>query len=84
MGVATRSCTAFPPAEVPLERESALPVSTQSAPPLFNVDGFSWVIDEPVCDVLGRALLATEDDVFLETVGVHHGSRSSHFTCCRG
>ena len=47
MGVAAWSRTAFPPAEVSLEREAALPVSTQSVRP-------SWVIDECVCDILGR------------------------------
>ena len=74
MGVATRSRLAFPPAEVSLEREAALSVSTQSVAPfdrVFNVDGFSWVIDEPVCDILGRAVLVTEDDVFLGDRDVH-------------
>ena len=32
---------------------------------MFNVDGCSWVIDEPIRDILGRAVLVTEDDVFL-------------------
>ena len=31
---------------------------------MFNVDGFSWVTDEPVCDILGRA-------VFVGDMGVH-------------
>ena len=34
MGVASRSRTAFPNAEVSLEREAALPVSSWTAPPL--------------------------------------------------
>ena len=56
MGVASRSRTAFRPAEVSLERDSALPVSSQSATPapssarVFNVD---------------------EEDVFLDDMGVH-------------
>ena len=67
MGVTSRSRTAFPPVEVSLEREDALPVSAQSSTPLARVfkDGFSWVIDEPVCDIPGRAVFVTEDDVFL-------------------
>ena len=28
---------------------------------VFKADGFSWVIDEPVGDILGRAILVTED-----------------------
>ena len=40
MGVATRSRTAFPPDEVSLQRETALPVSTQSASPSARV--FKW------------------------------------------
>ena len=73
MGVTSRSRTTFPLAEVLVEREPALPVSSQSAPPsarVFNVDGFSCVIDEPVRDMLGRAVFVTENDVFLGDVGV--------------
>ena len=70
----------FPPSEASLELETALPVSAQSTPPsarVFKVDGFSWVLDEPVHDILGRAVLATEDDDFLGDVGVHsHGDGS--------
>ena len=43
-------------------------MSSQSAPPstrVSNFDGFSWVIDEPVRDMLGRAVFVTEKDVFL-------------------
>ena len=74
MGVTSRRRTAFPLAEVSPERDGALPVSSQSAPPsarVPNVDGFSWVIDEPVRDMLGRAVFATEDDVFLVDMEVH-------------
>ena len=80
MGVATPSRPAFPPAEALLERETALPVSAQSTLPsalVFYVDGFSWVIDEPFRDILGRAVLFTEDDVFLENVCVHSRSGES-------
>ena len=41
----SESYCAFPPAEVSLEHDAALPVSSQSAPPcarVLNVDGFSW------------------------------------------
>ena len=68
MGVASRSRTAFPLAEVSLERETALLVSTRSTPPsacVFDVDGVSWVIDEPGRDILGRTVFVTENDVFL-------------------
>ena len=67
MGVASRDCTALSPAEVSLEREAALHVSSQSAPPsarVFNVDGFSCVSYEAVSDILGRAVSATGDDVY--------------------
>ena len=60
--ITSRSRTAFPPAEVSLEREAALPVSSQSTPPsarVSNIDAFSWVIDEPVRDMLGRAGFVT-------------------------
>ena len=72
MGVASRSLTAFPSVEVSLERDGALPVSSQSAPRsarVFNVGGFSWVINEPICDVLGRAVFVTEDDSWVTWVG---------------
>ena len=49
----------IPPAEVSLEREASVHVSTQSTLPsarVFNVDVFSWVVDELVCDILGRVV----------------------------
>ena len=55
MGTTSRSRTVFPPAEVSLERDAALPVSSQSAPPyarVSNIDGCSWT-DELVRDMLG-------------------------------
>ena len=73
MGNTTRSRTACPLAEVSLVREAALPVSSQSAPPSARVsciDGFSWVIDELVRDMLSRAVFVTEHDVFLGDMGV--------------
>ena len=72
--VKSRSRTAFPPAEASLEREVALPVSSQSTPPsarFSDIDGLSWVMDEPARDTLGRAVFATENDVFLGDMGVH-------------
>ena len=60
MGVASRSHTAFPPADVSLELEAALPVSSQSAPPsarVLQVGGLPWGFGEPVGDMLGRATL---------------------------
>ena len=75
MVVASRSRTAFPPAEVSLE--AALPVSSQSAPPsvrVSNFEVFSRVMDEPVRDMLGLAVFATEDGAFLGDRGVlSHG-----------
>ena len=68
MGVSSRSRTALPSAEASLEGEAALLVTFQSTPPsarVSNIDGFSWVIDEPVCDRLGRAVFVTENNVFL-------------------
>ena len=44
---------------------------------VFNVDGSSRVIDETISDVLGRAVLVTEDDVILEDVSVHSRSDGS-------
>ena len=73
MGFAFRSRTAFPPAGVSLEHDAALSVSSQAAPPsarVLNVDGFSWVIGEPVFDTLGRAVFVTEDKAFLGDMGV--------------
>ena len=64
MGVASRNRTAFPPAEVSLEREAALPVTPPSAR-VFSVDVFSRVIDEPVRDIIGKPVFVTEDGVFL-------------------
>ena len=51
-------------------------MSTQPAQPsarVFNVDDFSWVIDEPVCDILGRPVLVAEDVFFFwrRDMGVH-------------
>ena len=57
--VASRGRPPFSPAEVSLQHEAAQPVSSRSAPPsarVLNVDGFSRVIDELVCDMLGRAV----------------------------
>ena len=74
MGVASRSHTAFPPADVSLELEAALPESSQSAPPsarVLQVGGLPWGFGEPVGDMLGRATLVTEDDVFRRDMGVH-------------
>ena len=69
MGVASRSRTAFSPAEVSLER-AALPVSSQSAPPsarVFN-DGSSRF-------VVGRVgfmrAISPQEDIFLDDMGVH-------------
>ena len=64
-------------AEGSLQRETVFPVSAKSTPPyahVFNVDGFSWVIDEPVRDILGRVVLVTEVDVFLGDMGVQSRS----------
>ena len=61
------------PAEVLLERETAVPVISQSAPAsvrVSNIDGFSWVFDELVRDMLGRAVFVI-DDVFLGDKGLH-------------
>ena len=49
-----------------------MPVSSQSTPPsarVSNIDGVSWVIDELVSDMLGRAV--NENDVFHGDMGVH-------------
>ena len=57
LGVASRSRTAFPPADVSLELEAALPVSSQSTPPcarVLHVHGSSWDLVEPVGDMPGR------------------------------
>ena len=53
-------------------------MSSQSAPPsarVVNVVGFSWVIDEPVCDML----FFTEDEAFLDDMGVHSRGDGSRF-----
>ena len=92
MGVASRSLAAFPPAAVAPEHDAALPVSCQSPPPsacVLNVDGFSWVTGEPVCDMLGRAVLSLRMKLSLVTwvctlVGVGHefaGCRLSTMRC---
>ena len=59
-----------------LEREADLPVGSQSAPPsarASNIDGFLWVIDELVRDMLGTSsfFFFAEGDVFLGDMGVH-------------
>ena len=67
VGVASRNCAALSPAEVSLEHEAALHVSSQSVPPsarVFNVDGFLCVSYEAVSDILGRAVFVTGDDVY--------------------
>ena len=74
MGVASRSHTAHPRSEVSLGCEAVIPMNSQSAPPsarVSDVDGFSWVSDEPVGDMLVLALSVTEDVVFLGDMGVH-------------
>ena len=74
MGVVCRSHTAFPPADVSLKLEAALPVNSQSAPPsarVLQVGGLPWGFVEPVGDMLGRATLVTEDGVFRRDMGVH-------------
>ena len=74
-GIPSRSRIAFPPAEVSPKREPGLPVSSQSTPTFVrvsNTDGFTWVIDEPVRDMLGRAVFVTEKDVFLGEHGCVH------------
>ena len=63
MCITSRSRAVFPPAEVSLEREAALRVSSQSTPLSTRgskIDGFSWVIHESVRDILGRAVFVTE------------------------
>ena len=56
------------------------PMNSQSTPSSARVsdgEGFSWVSDEPVDDMLVRAVLDTEDVVFLGDMGVHSlGNRS--------
>ena len=55
------SRTAFPPAEVSLEREAALPVRSQSAPPsarVFKVDGSPRIFVECVGYMSGRTVLS--------------------------
>ena len=67
LGVASRNCAALSPAELSLEREATLHVSSQSAPPsarVFNVDGCSCVSYQAFCDILGRAVFVTGDDVY--------------------
>ena len=79
-GCSNSGHAASPPAEASLERETASLVSPRSTPQsvrFFNVDGFSWVIDEVIRDILWRAILVTEDDVFLGDMGVHFRSDAS-------
>ena len=74
MDVASRSHSASPLAEVSLELEAALPVSSQSEPPcarVLQVGGFPLVFVELVGGMLGRATLVTEDDVFRQDIGGH-------------
>ena len=68
MGVASLVCTTFPPSGIALEHNDALLVGSQSAPPsarVLNVNGFSWVIGEPVCGVHGRSVRVTEGGALL-------------------
>ena len=67
MGIASWSRTTFPPAEVSLEREAAVPVSSQSAPPSARVLNVAPVLGE-----LGRAIVVKEDDAFLGDMVVHY------------
>ena len=70
LGSTSWSRTAFPTAEVSVQHEDAWPLSSKSTPPsarVSNIDGFLWVVDEPVRDMLGRRILVTENDVFLTT-----------------
>ena len=63
------SRTAFPPVEVSLQREAALPMSSRSVPRSVRVsiiDGF-----EPVRDMLERAVFVTEIDVSSSDMGIH-------------
>ena len=74
MGVASRNRIAFLHGEVSLERETALSESSQSVSVsghVSNIDVFSWDIDEPVRDMLGRAVFVPENDVFLDDMDVH-------------
>ena len=74
MGVASRSHTAFPPADVSLELDDALSVSSQSGPPsapVLQVGGCPWGFVGPVGDMLGRATLFTGYDVFQGDTCVH-------------
>ena len=73
VGNAFGSRTTFPRAGISLEHDAALAVGSQSAPPsarVLNVDGFPWVIGEPVCGELGRAVFVTECEAFLGDMGV--------------
>ena len=49
-------------------------MNSQSAPPsarVSDVDGFSWISDEPVGNMPVRAVSVAEDVVFLGDMGVH-------------
>ena len=85
-GITSRSRTAFTLSEISLEREAALPVSFLSTP-LFarisNVVGFSWVSDELVRGMVGRAVFVTENDVFLGEMGVHSRANGSRVRISR-
>ena len=76
-GVASRNRTACPFTESSLEREAVLPVNSQSEPPsdrVLIVDCFSWVIDEPVSDLLrmgSRLQVANDEIVSLRERRVH-------------
>ena len=66
MGLARRSRPVALPAEATLERETALPVSVQATPsstPASNVDGFPWVIDEPLPDLPRRLVFPGDTGV---------------------
>ena len=74
MGITSRSRTAFPPVEVSLQRETALPVSSQSTPPsarVSNVDGFRGSLMNLFVTCLDEQFFVTENDVFLGAMGVH-------------
>ena len=59
-------------------------MSSQSAPPsarVLNIDGFSWVIGERVCDMPGREVSVTMDEALLRDVGVHLVGTGHEFAC---
>ena len=69
--IASQSHTPLPLSEVSKECEAVLPISTQSAPPSARVsdgDSLSWVSEEAVDDMPGRAVSVAKDVVFLGDV----------------